>query len=59
MNNLRNVIKKSQDTIRFVNKLGVGNPSISYEKGQQLRKAREDAKNRIYFCRQLLVAMGK
>jgi len=57
MDNLRNIIRKSQETIRFVNKLGVGNQNISYEKGQELRKAREDAKNRIYFARNLLSAM--
>ena len=55
MNNLKDIIRKSQETIRLVNRVSCDR-SVSYEKGVELRKAREDAKNRIYFARQILKA---
>lgn len=56
MNNLKDIIKNSQETIRIVNKVNM-DKRVSYEKGIELRKAREAAKNRIYFARNLLKVM--
>lgn len=56
MNNLRDLIKNSQETVRLINRISC-DKSVSYKKGVELRKAREVAKNRIWFAKNLLKAM--